>query len=178
LHKNTQNLLHNRINFCIFWNENLYFLERKFVWICDVIFFVQFSTNFQLFFLLCTPIFDFLTLEGSLARTRYAINVNFLPKFQKFNNLSKTGSLNVIFQREPKKFCLDSRKHVKFGLFLTIFSTKTNHTWLTAPLMRHKCPKCTILVPGPSNDGKSEITNYVEFSGEIGRPGNVCWKAG
>jgi hypothetical protein len=74
---------------------------------------------------LATLIFDFLTLGGSLARTGSAINVNFLPKFQKFNNLSKTGSFVEIFQREPKKFCLDIQKNVKFCHFLTIFPTKT-----------------------------------------------------
>jgi hypothetical protein len=62
-----------------------------------------------------------------LARTGCAINVNFLPKFQKFNNLSKTGSFVQIFQRELKKFCLDIQKNLKFGHFLVIFSTKTRH---------------------------------------------------
>jgi hypothetical protein len=78
---------------------------------------------------LATPIFDFLTLGGSLARTRCAINVNFLPKFQKFNNLSKTGSFVEIFHQEPKKFCLDIRKNVKFCHFLAIFPTKTRHNF-------------------------------------------------
>jgi hypothetical protein len=58
---------------------------------------------------LATPIFDFLTLGGSLARTECAINVNFLPKFQKFNNLSKTGSLRYS-TRNPKKFAWTSKK--------------------------------------------------------------------
>ncbi len=65
-----------------------------------------------------TPIFDFLSLGGSLARTGCAINVNFLPKFQKFNNLFKTG-----------KFCLDIQKIVKFCHFLVIFPTKTRHNF-------------------------------------------------
>jgi hypothetical protein len=74
---------------------------------------------------LVTLIFDFLTLGGSLARTKCAINVFFLPKIQKFNNLSKTASFVEIFQREPKKFCLVTPKNVKFCLFWAIFSTKT-----------------------------------------------------
>ncbi len=74
---------------------------------------------------LVTLIFDFLTLGGSLARTRCAINVNFLRKFQKFNNLSKTASFVEIFQRELKKFCLVTPKNVKFCHFSVIFSTKT-----------------------------------------------------
>jgi hypothetical protein len=78
---------------------------------------------------LATPIFDFFTLGGSLARTGCVINVNFLPKFQKFNNLFKNGSLVVIFQRESKKFCLVIQKNVKFCLFLVIFLTKTRHNF-------------------------------------------------
>jgi hypothetical protein len=71
---------------------------------------------------LATPIFDFLTLGGSLADTGCAINVNFLPKFQKFNNLSKTGSFVEIFQREPKKFCLDTQKKREILPFVRHFS--------------------------------------------------------
>jgi hypothetical protein len=71
---------------------------------------------------LATPILDFLTLGVSLARTGCAINVIFLPKFQKFNNLSKTGLFVEIFQRE---FCLEIQKNLKFCDFLAIFPTKT-----------------------------------------------------
>ncbi len=78
---------------------------------------------------LVTLIFDFLTLGGSLAWTGCAINVNFLPKFQKFNNLSKTVSFVEIFQRELKKFCLVTPKNVKNWHFLVIFSTKTRHNF-------------------------------------------------
>jgi hypothetical protein len=66
-----------------------------------------------------------LTLRGSLARTGCAISVNFLPKFQKFNNLSKTGSFVEIFQRKLKKLCLVTQKNVKICRFLAIFSTKS-----------------------------------------------------
>jgi hypothetical protein len=76
-----------------------------------------------------TPIFDFLTLEGSLARTGCAINVNCLPKFQKFNDLSKTGLFFEIFQRELKKFCLDIKKR-EILPFLVIFPTKTRHNFV------------------------------------------------
>jgi hypothetical protein len=78
---------------------------------------------------LATPIFNFLTLGGSLTRTECAINVNFLPKFQKFNNLSKTGSFVEIFHRELKNFCLDIQKNVKFYHFLAIFPTKTRRNF-------------------------------------------------
>jgi hypothetical protein len=74
---------------------------------------------------LATPIFDFLTLGGSLARTGCAINVNFLPKFQKFNNLSKTGSFAEIFQ----KILPGHPKNMKNCHFLTIFPTKTRHNF-------------------------------------------------
>ncbi len=71
------------------------------------------------------PNFWFLTLGVSLARTGCAINLNFPPKFQEFNNLSKTGSFVEIFQQEHKKFCLVTQKNVKICHFLAIFSTKT-----------------------------------------------------
>ncbi len=74
---------------------------------------------------LVTLIFVFLTLGGSLILTSYAISLKYVPKNQKFNNLSKTGSFVVIFQREPKKFCLVTPKNVKNWHFLAIFSTKT-----------------------------------------------------
>jgi hypothetical protein len=75
-----------------------------------------------------TQIFDFLTLGGFLARTRCAINVNCLPKFQKFNNLSKTGLFVEIFHQEPKKFCLDIQKNVEFCHFLVFFQLKRHIT--------------------------------------------------
>jgi hypothetical protein len=70
---------------------------------------------------LVTLIFDFLALGGSLARTRCAISLKYVPKIQKFNNLSKTGSFVEIFQRELKKFCLVTPKNVKKWHFLAIF---------------------------------------------------------
>jgi hypothetical protein len=76
---------------------------------------------------LVTLIFDFLTLGGSLAGTRCAISLKYVPKIQKFNNLSKTGSFVEIFQRKPKNFCLVTPKNVKKWHFLAIFSTKTRH---------------------------------------------------
>ncbi len=76
---------------------------------------------------LVTLIFDFLALGGSLARTRCAINLKYIPKIQKFNNLSKTGSIVEVFQRELKKFCLVIPKNVKKWHFLAIFSTKMRH---------------------------------------------------
>ncbi len=78
---------------------------------------------------LVTLIFDFLTLGGSLARTRCAIILKYVPKFEKFNNLSKTGSFAEIFQREPKKIFWSPEKNVKFCHFLVIFSTKTRHNF-------------------------------------------------
>ncbi len=74
---------------------------------------------------LVTLIFDFLTLGGSLILTRCAISLKYVSKIQKFNNLSETGSFVVIFQRDPKKFCLVIPKNVKNWHFLAIFSTKT-----------------------------------------------------
>ncbi len=86
---------------------------------------------------LVTLIFDFLTLRGSLARTRCAISLKYVPKIQKFNNLSKTGSFVEIFHREPswprnwlihrEIFCLVTPKNVKKWHFLAIFSTKMRH---------------------------------------------------
>ncbi len=52
---------------------------------------------------LATLIFDFLTLRGSLAWTRWGILVKYVAKIHKFNNLSKTVSLVKIFHRTPKK---------------------------------------------------------------------------
>jgi hypothetical protein len=69
----------------------------------------------------------FLILGGSLILTRCAISLKYVPKIQKFNNLSKTGSFVEIFQREPKKICLVTPKNVKNWQFLLIFSTKTRH---------------------------------------------------
>jgi hypothetical protein len=62
---------------------------------------------------LATPIFNFLTLGGSLAWTGWGIFVEFVLKVQKFNNLSKTGSLVEIFQQEPKKIINLVKKVVK-----------------------------------------------------------------
>jgi hypothetical protein len=76
---------------------------------------------------LVTLIFNFLALGGSLARTRCAISLKYIPKIQKFNSLSKTGSFVEIFQREPKKLCLVTPKNAKKWHFLAIFSTKTPH---------------------------------------------------
>jgi hypothetical protein len=62
---------------------------------------------------LATPILKFLTLGGSPARTGYDIFVRYVSKIQKFNNLSKTGLLVEIFQREPKKMINLVKKVVK-----------------------------------------------------------------
>jgi hypothetical protein len=78
---------------------------------------------------LVTLILDFLALGGFLAQTRCAISLKYVPKIQKFNNLSKTGSFVEIFQREPKKFCLVTPKNVKKWHFLAIFPTKTRHNF-------------------------------------------------
>jgi hypothetical protein len=78
---------------------------------------------------LVTLIFYFFTLGGFLARTKYAISLKYVPKIQKFSNLSKTGSIFEIFQREPKKFCLVTPKNGKKWHFLTIFPTKTRHNF-------------------------------------------------
>jgi hypothetical protein len=78
---------------------------------------------------LVTLIFDFLPLGGSLARTRCAISLKYVIKIKKYSNLSKTGSFVEIFQWEPKKFCLVTRKNVKNWHFLAIFSTKTRHNF-------------------------------------------------
>jgi hypothetical protein len=79
---------------------------------------------------LVTLIFDFLTLGGSLARTKCAISLKYVPKIQKFNNLSKTGSFVEVFQRDPKKFCLVTwKKREKLAFFGRFFSTKTRHNF-------------------------------------------------
>jgi hypothetical protein len=78
---------------------------------------------------LVTLILDFLDLGGSKTQTRCAINLKYVPKIQKFNNLSKTGSFVEIFQREPKKFCLVTPKNGKNWHYLVIFSTKTRHNF-------------------------------------------------
>ncbi len=76
---------------------------------------------------LATPIFNFLTSRGSLAWTGWGIFVRFIPENQKFNNLSKTGSLVEIFQRKPKKIISLVKKLVKIRRFWVIFSTKTRY---------------------------------------------------
>ncbi len=78
---------------------------------------------------LVTLIFYFLALRGSLARIRCAVSLKYVPKIQKFNNLSKTGSFVEIFKWEPKKFCLLTPKNVKNLHFLAIFSTKTRYNF-------------------------------------------------
>jgi hypothetical protein len=76
---------------------------------------------------LATPIFNFLTLGGSLARTGLCIFMRYISKIQKFNNLSKTGSFVEIFQREPTKIIYLVKKVVKNRRFLVIFSIKTRY---------------------------------------------------
>ena len=78
---------------------------------------------------LVTLILDFLTLRGSLILTRCAIILKYIPKFQKFNDLSKTVSFVEIFQREPRKLFLVIKKVVKNWHFLVIFSTKMRHNF-------------------------------------------------
>jgi hypothetical protein len=62
---------------------------------------------------LATPIFNFLTLGGSLALTGCNVFVIYVLKIQKFSNLSKTGSFVEIFQREPTKIIILVKKVVK-----------------------------------------------------------------
>ncbi len=47
-------------------------------------------------------IFNFLTLGGSLVWTGCDVTMKILPKFQKFYDLSKTGSFVEISQWEPE----------------------------------------------------------------------------
>ncbi len=79
---------------------------------------------------LATLIFDFLNLGSSLAWTGQGIFIRYVSKFQKFNNLSKTGSLVKIFQREHKKIINLVKKVVKNRHFWAIFSTKTRYSSL------------------------------------------------
>jgi hypothetical protein len=53
--------------------------------------------------------------------------MRYISKFQKFNNLSKTGSFIEIFQREPTKIIKLVKKVVKNRRFWVIFSTKTRY---------------------------------------------------
>jgi hypothetical protein len=62
---------------------------------------------------LATLILIFFTLGGSLARTGWGIFMRYVSKNQKFNNLSKTGLLVEIFQREPRKIINLVKKVVK-----------------------------------------------------------------
>ncbi len=55
---------------------------------------------------LATPIFNILTLGGSLDWTGWGIFMRYVSEFQKFNNLSKTVSLVEIFYRVPKKIII------------------------------------------------------------------------
>jgi hypothetical protein len=76
---------------------------------------------------LATPILNFLTLGGSLARTGWGIFIRYISKIQKCNNLSKTGSFVEIFQRKPTKIIKILKKVVKNRRFWAIFSTKTRY---------------------------------------------------
>ncbi len=73
---------------------------------------------------LATPIFNFLTLGGSLARTGWGIFMRYVSKIQKFSNLSKTGSFVEIFQREFTKIINLVKKSWKIGVFGTFFQLK------------------------------------------------------
>jgi hypothetical protein len=66
---------------------------------------------------LATLIFNFLTLRGSPACTGSDIFIKYVPKFQKFNDLSKTGSHVEIFQRELTKIINLEKKVVKNRCF-------------------------------------------------------------
>ncbi len=81
---------------------------------------------------LATLIFYFLNMGGFLAWTGWGIFVRYVPKFQKFNNLSKTGLLVEIFQRKPRKMIKLVKKFVKNRRFLVIFSTKTRYCSLNS----------------------------------------------
>ncbi len=74
-----------------------------------------------------TPIFNFLTLRGSLCWTGWNIFVRYIRKLQEFNNLSKTGSFVEIFQRKPTKIICLVKKVVKNRRFWVIFSNKTRY---------------------------------------------------
>jgi hypothetical protein len=56
--------------------------------------------------------------------------MRYVSKIQKFNNLSKTGSLVEIFQRKSQKIIILVKKVVKNRRFLVIFSTKTRYSSL------------------------------------------------
>jgi hypothetical protein len=56
--------------------------------------------------------------------------MRYVSKIQKFNNLSKTGSLVKIFQQEPTKIIILVKKVVKNRRFWVIFSTKTRYNSL------------------------------------------------
>ncbi len=79
---------------------------------------------------LATPIFNFLTLGGSLAWNGWGIFMRFDSKIQKLNNLSKTVSFVEIFHREPRKLINLVKKVVKNRRFWVIFSTKTRYSSL------------------------------------------------
>ncbi len=53
-----------------------------------------------------------------------------VSEIQKFNKLSKTGSLVEIFQRQPTKIIKLVKKVVKNRRFWVIFSTKTRYSTL------------------------------------------------
>ncbi len=73
------------------------------------------------------PIFWFFDFGSLPSPNQMCYQLEYVPKIQKFNNLSKTGSFVAIFQQEPKKLCLVTPKSVKNWHFLAIFSTKTQH---------------------------------------------------
>jgi hypothetical protein len=74
--------------------------------------------------------FYFLTLGGFPEQIGWGIFVRYVSKNQKFNNLSKTGSLVEIFHREPTKIINLVKKVVKNRRFWVIFSTKTRYCTL------------------------------------------------
>jgi hypothetical protein len=70
--------------------------------------------------------FNFLLWGGSLAWAGWGIFVRYVSKFQKSNNLFKTGSFVEIFHREPTKIINLVKKVVEKQHFLVIF-TKTRY---------------------------------------------------
>ncbi len=77
---------------------------------------------------LATPIFNFLTLGGSLVWTGWGIFVKYVSKNLKFNNLSKTGSFVKIFQQEPRNIIILVKKVVKNRRFRHFFQLKHDIT--------------------------------------------------
>ena len=77
---------------------------------------------------LVTLIFDFLTLGGSLILTSNAIIVKYVPKSQKFNNLSKTIIYWDIPTGTQKIFPGHQKSREKLA-FLAIFSSTMRHNF-------------------------------------------------